>query len=194
MVSLIETIAGLAVPQTFIPLRLLTSARRAASWLCAHPMPTIALMAAAFGAIEHHQAHKWAGVARERGAAIAAIQNANASAIQQATVAKEAKDVFNTKLAADGDRTAADLRDRYRLAVMQLRAARDRVPRTDLPGHADAPASSDRPGESAGVSAKSEAGAGLIEPLVISQNDALTCADNIARLQAVRDWAVALAQ
>lgn len=193
--SLIETIARLAAPQIAIPLRLLAWARGAANWLSAHPLAAVALAAAAFGAVEHHQADKWARVAGQRGTALAAIQGTNARVIQQATAAKETKDAYNANLAAIGDRTAADLRNHYHAAVLQFAAAQDRARRADLPGNADASASSDGPGDSAGVPAGSEiAGAGLIEPLAISQEDALTCGDNTARLQAVHDWALALGE
>lgn len=191
-VGLIETVAGLAVPQAVLPLRLLTGAQGAATWLFAHPMTAIALLASTFGAIEHHEADKWAMLARQRASSIAAIQRANIHAVQQATAAKEAKDAENAKLAADGDRTAAALRDRYHVAVMQLAAAQDHDRAPDLPGDADATKGSERPGESAiihGESSTSEP----YRPLVISRDDALICADNTARLQAVHDWAVALA-
>ena len=191
--SLIETIAGLVVPQAAIPLRLLAGARGAANWLCAHPMTGVALLAAALGEVEHHEADKWAALARQRGTALAEIQTANSRAVQQATTAKETKDAYNANLAANGDRDAADLRDRYHAAVVQLAAAQDRARRADLPGDADAAASGDRPGDSAGVPAGAEAaGTALIAPLAISQDDALTCGDNTARLQAVHDWAAAL--
>ena len=193
--SIIGTIIGLAAPQAAVPLRLLSWARGSAAWLLAHPMTAVALLASAFGAVEHHEAAKWAGLARQRATAIAAIESANASAIQQAAAAKETEDAYNDKLAAAGDRTAADLRDRYHAAILQLASAQDRARRPDLPSHAEAAACSDRPGESAGVFA----GAGTaevapVEPLSVSRDDALTCADNTARLQAVHDWAVALGQ
>lgn len=191
--GLIETIAEIAVPQAALPLRLLSWARGAATWLSAHPMTAVALLAGAFGAVEHHEADKWAALARQRATAIAAIQRANTSAIQQATAAKEAKDAYNAKIAAQSDQSADDLRGRYHAAVLQLAAAQSRARGADLPGDADATAGSDRSGESAGVSA----GPGLGETassLAIGQDDALTCADNTARLQAVHDWAVALGQ
>jgi hypothetical protein len=192
-VGLVETIAGLAVPQAAWPLRLLTWARGAATWLFAHPMTGVALLAAVFGAVEHHEADKWAALARQRSATIAAIQSANAAATQQATAAKEAKDAYNAKLAAQSDQTAADLRGGYHAAVLQLAAAQDNARGTDLPGHADAPESSDGPGERAGVSVGIDSGE-PVDPVAISRDDALTCADNTARLQAVHDWAVALGQ
>ncbi|MDP9056402.1 MAG: hypothetical protein M3N34_03590 [Pseudomonadota bacterium] len=193
--SIINTILGLAIPQAAVPLRLLSWARGSAAWLLAHPMTAIALLAAVFGAVEHHEAAKWAVIARQRATAIAAIQSANASAIQQATAAKEVKDVYNSKLAVAADRTAADLRDRYHAAVMQLASAQDRARSADLPGHADAATRSDRPGESASIPAGANSSAiGAAQPLAVSRDDALTCADNTARLQAVHDWAVALGQ
>lgn len=201
--SLIETFAGIAVPQAAVPLRLLAWARASGNWLLVHPMATIALAAVAFGGLEHHEAQRWADLARQRGLALAAVQSANARAVQQATAAKDLRDAYNSKLAVDSDRTAADLRDRYHAAVVQLAAAQDRARRSDLPGHANAPASSDRPGESAGFPAGSNpAGESprdrhavvAINSLAISEHDALTCADNTARLQAVHDWAVALGE
>ncbi len=191
--GLIETIAGIAVPQAALPLRLLSWARGSAMWLFAHPMTAIALLVGVFGAVEHHEADKWAALARQRAGAIAAIRSANASAIQQATAAKDAKDAYNAKLAVQSDRSAADLRGRYHAAVLQLAAAQDTARRADLSGDADAPARGDGPGEGAGVSVGSSSN-GPVGPLAISQDDALTCADNTARLQAVHDWAVALGQ
>ncbi len=191
--GLIETIAGIAVPQVALPLRLLSGARGAGTWLFAHPMTAIALVAGVFGAVEHHEADKWAALARQRATAIAAIQRANASAVQQATIAKEAKDAHNAKLAVQSDQAAADLRGRYHAAVLQLAAAQDHARRADLPGNADTAAGSDGPGAGAGVSAGPDI-AEPANPLAISRDDALTCADNTARLQAVRDWAVALGQ
>ena len=189
--GLIETIAGIAVPQVGLPLRLLSWARGAATWFVGHPMTAIALLAAGFGAVEHRAADRWAALARQRATTIAAIQSANASAIQQAIAAKEAKDAYNAKLAAQSDHTAADLRGRYHAAVLQLSAAQDHARGADLPGNADAAARGDRSGEGADVPAGPDSGqpAGLI---AVSQDDALTCADNTARLQAVHDWAVAV--
>lgn len=195
--SLIETIADIAIPQAALPLRLLSGARGAATWLFAHPMTAVALLAATFGAVEHHQADKWAKLARQRAVTLAAIQTANASATLQATAAKEAKDAHNAKLAVQSDQTAADLRSRYDAAVMQLAAAQSRARGTDLPGDADTAARGDGPGEGSGVSAagSTEFGVGEpVNPLTIGRDDALTCADNTARLQAVHDWAVALGQ
>jgi hypothetical protein len=189
--GLIETVAELAVPQAALPLRLLSGARGAATWLFAHPMTAVALLAGVFGAVEHHEAHRWAALARQRATTIAAIQTANATAIQQATAAKEAKDAYNAQLAAQSDHTAADLRTRYHAAVLQLAAAQSHARSADLPGNADAAQGRDGPGEGAGVPAGSAAGE-LANPLAISSDDALTCADNTARLQAVQAWAVAL--
>jgi hypothetical protein len=191
--GLIETVAEMAVPQVGLPLRLLSGVRGAATWLVAHPMTAIALVAGVFGAVEHHEAAKWAALARQRATTLAAIQAANASAIQQATAAKEAKDAYNAKLAAQSDQTAADLRGRYHAAVLQLAAAQSRARGADLPGDASAAQGSDGPGQGAGVPVGAGAGEPA-DPLAISQDDALTCADNTARLQAVHDWAVGLGQ
>ena len=184
---MIETLAGIAVPQGAVPLRLFAWARGTATWLFAHPMAGIAALAAVFGAVEHHEADKWAGVARQRAATIASITSANSQAIQQATTAKEEQDAKNAKLAADGDRAAADLRGRYHAAVLQLAAAQGRARSADLPGRAASAQSRDRSGEGALVPAGPAA-------LAISQDDALICADNTARLQAVHDWATALGE
>lgn len=193
--SLIETIAGLAVPEAAVPLRLLSGARKGTSWVVTHPMTAIALLAGVFGAIEQRDAARWAAIAGQRSTALAAMRNANARATQQATAAKEEKDAFNAKLAAASDQTAADLRNNYHAAVLQLAAAQDRARSTDLPGHADPAPGSDRPSESAGVPVGAGvAEIGLADPLTVSRDDAMTCADNTARLQAVHDWAVALGQ
>jgi hypothetical protein len=192
--SIFETVVGLAAPQAAIPLRLISWARGSATWLLAHPMTAVALLAAVFGAVEHHEAARWAGVARQRATAIAAIQSANASAVQQATAAKEVKDAYNAKMAVAADRAAAELRNRYRAAVLQLANAQGRSRRSDLPGHADTAASSDRPGEGAGVPTGAESVEIAGAPLAVSRDDVLTCADNTARLQAVHDWAITLGQ
>ena len=194
--SLIETIAAVAMPQAALPLRLLAGARSAMIWLFAHPMTAIALLAGIFGAVEHHEADTWAAVARQRAAAIAAIQTANANAMQQAITAKEAKDAYDAKLAVQSDQTAADPRGRYHAAVLQLAAAQDNARRADLSGDADAAARRDGPGQVTGVSAEPGSAPfaldGSADPLTIGRDDALTCANNTARLQAVHDWAVAL--
>jgi len=192
--SIFETVVGLAVPQAAIPVRLMSWARGSATWLLAHPMTAVALLAAVFGAVEHHEAARWAGLARQRASAIAAIQSANASAIQQATAAKEVKDAHNAKIAVAADRAAADLRDRYHAAVLQLASAQGRSRQSHLPGHADTAASGDRPGEGAGIPAGADFAEVAREPLAVSRDDALTCADNTARLQAVHDWAITLGQ
>lgn len=198
MMSLIETIASIAMPQAAVPLRLLSGARGAGKWLFAHPMAGVALLAGVFGAVEHHEANKWAAVARQHAAEIAAIRIANATAIQQATAAKDAKDAYNAQLAVRSDQSAAGLRSRYHAAVLQLAAAQDRARRADLSGHAETAAGSDGPGDRADVSVGGEPAsidaAEPASPLAISRDDALTCADNTARLQAVHDWAQALGQ
>ena len=185
--GLIETVAEVALPQIALPLRLMSWVRRGGTWLLAHPMTVLAALAAVFGAVEYHEASKWAVLARQRAATITTIQQANARAIQQATAAKETKDAENAELAANSDRTAADLRDRYHSAVLQLAASQDRGRSTDLPSGAEAPARSDRSSEGALVPARS-GNTELALPLAISRDDALTCADNTARLQAVHDW------
>ena len=147
------------------------------------PLVALCLVLAALLAVEHHNARKWAVVAKRDETALSAVKTAQALATKQATQAKELKDAQNAKLAVASDQAAADLRGRYHAAVMQLADAQRAARRADLPGHANPAQSSDGPGKGAFI---------LADPLEISVPDALTCADNTARLQAVHDWALGL--
>lgn len=179
--SLIETAIGIAVPGAGVPLKIWDWCKSSATYLLAHPMTAVALLCATFGAVEHHEAGKWARVAQQRGAALVAFKTANDQAIKSATQAKETKDAENARLATVADKTASDLSGRYDAVVMRLARAQYSARRANLSGNANAAESSDGPGEGA-----------IVPDLTVSGDDALTCADNTARLQAVHDWAVAL--
>ena len=192
--GLIELATDIAVPEAAVPLQLLGKLRGTGNWLCAHPMVAIAVFASAFGIFEHHEAAKWGSLARQRGAAITAIQSTNAQAIQQATQAKEIKDASNAKLAADSDKAAADLRTRYRAAIVQLAAAQNHNRAANLPVDADTAPGGNGPGVSSSLSGDDLPTTPDPASLAISQEDAVTCADNTARLQAVQQWAVGLSK
>jgi hypothetical protein len=183
--DLLKVAAALALPEAGLPLRILAWAKGAFTYLFAHPMTGAALIAVLFGAVEHHEADKWATVAAQRGAAITAIKAASVEATKHAQAAKDAKDAQNATLAADADQVAVDLRNRYHAAVLQLAANQGRARSADLPGNAEAAQSGNRLGGSAGLPGAT---------LNISQDDALICGDNTARLQAVREWAAAIGE
>ena len=170
-VGILSSLLALALPEGEPVVALRSGAR----WLFAHPMSAAALLAAVFGAVEHHEANRWANTAATRSATIGAMRVASMTATRNAQAEKELRDAQNRKLAADGDHAAAALRARYDAAVLRLADAQRSTGGADLPLASTPATRGDRPGESAGLS--------------VSRDDALICADNTARLQAVHDWA-----
>lgn len=108
------------------------------------------------------------------------IRDQMAAAILEATRLKQQKEALNAKLNEKADKDAGDLRVVYRDRVLRQAAANPScTAQADLPG-GDIPSGADI----------SSPGAGLF----ISTGDALICADNTARLQAAREWAVGMEQ
>lgn len=114
---------------------------------------------------------------------MARYQMAQDVAERVATENKLRKETADETARQTADADLDVLRARYRAAIGQLRrqaAPLERAPGTaDLPGTGQAAQGTDGPGAGAGVSR-----------LAISADDALICADNTARLQVARDWAL----
>ena len=81
------------------------------------------------------------------------------------------------------DLAADDLGKQYRAAVLRYQAAQRAAGGADLPQPTQGAASGDGPGGPAVIPQGS---------ILIPQDDALICADNTARLEAVRGWALGL--
>lgn len=97
-----------------------------------------------------------------------------------AKIKKEAEDAKKTDAA---DARYADLSSQYHAAVLRYQASQRAASGTDLSQSSEATASGDGPGGPSLVPQGS---------ILIPQVDALICADNTARLEAVREWALGL--
>jgi len=110
-------------------------------------------------------------------------EKVQAQAAVDAYAAKIRKETEDAKKAEAADARADDLAARYRALSLQYASAQRAAGKADLPQSAKAPPSSDGPGGLTIVPVGS---------ILITQADALICADNTARLEAVREWATAL--
>ena len=110
-------------------------------------------------------------------------KRAQMEATANAFAAKIKKEAEDAKKADAADARYADLSGQYRAAVLRYQAAQRAAGKADLPQSPEGPASSDGPGGFAVVPTGS---------ILIPQSDALICADNTARLEAVRDWALGI--
>ncbi len=111
-----------------------------------------------------------------------AFRRAQRVAQDLAEAAKARKDAENEAARQQADARYDDLGSRYRALVLRKAAADRRAAGgADLPGADEAAESPDGPGESAGVP---------IGTFVITESDALICADNSARLEVARQWAI----
>ena len=110
-------------------------------------------------------------------------RRAQAEAEVNALAAKIKKEAEDAKKADAADARFADLSQQYRAAVLRYQAAQRAAGSADLPQPTQGAASGDGPGGPAVI----PQGA-----ILIPQADALVCADNTARLEAVRDWALGL--
>jgi len=110
-------------------------------------------------------------------------KRAQMEATANAFSAKIKKEAEDAKKADAADARYADLSQQYRAAVLRYQAAQREAGKADLPQSPESPASGDRPG-----------GPSLIPQgsILIPQADALICATNTARLEAVREWALSL--
>ena len=112
---------------------------------------------------------------------IANYRQAQADATAKALAAKIETEKRHEAEREKADARAADLGQQYRAAVLRFQAAQRAASGTNLPKPAETAESSNGPGEYPQLS-----------QILIPQDDALICADNTARLEAVRDWALSL--
>ncbi|KKW92702.1 hypothetical protein [Sphingobium chungbukense] len=110
-------------------------------------------------------------------------RRAQAEATANAIADARKKEAEDAKKADAADARYADLSQQYRAAVLRYGAAQSAARQTDLPVPSASPASSDRPGGPTIVPQGS---------ILIPQEDALICANNTARLEAVREWTLTL--
>lgn len=120
-----------------------------------------------------------AGRAADRAAYVAAQETARSNAL--AAAAK--KDAENAKKADNADARYADLSVQYRAISLRYAAAQSVAGRTNLPAAPKGTESANGPGGLAVVPSGN---------ILIPQADALICADNTARLEAAREWALSL--
>jgi hypothetical protein len=138
-------------------------------------------------AIQSWRLDDWRDQARTEAAAhaltIGHYRQAQDAAANLATEAKQKKESADETARQASDADYDVLRARYWAAIDKLRrqaaSARPAPGQPDLPGTSQATEGVDRSGNGAGIS--------------ISEADALICADNTARLQAARDWALKVA-
>lgn len=112
-------------------------------------------------------------------------RRAQAEATANALADARKKEAEDAKKADAADARYADLSQQYRAAVLRYQAAQGAARQADLPSAPESPASSDGPGGPSLVPQGS---------ILIPQEDALICATNTARLEAVRGWALNLHQ
>jgi hypothetical protein len=110
-------------------------------------------------------------------------QRAQAEATANALSEKMKKEAEYAAKADESDARYADLSGQYRAAVLRYQAAQRASRGTDLPRATDATQGFDSPGGGAVIPAGD---------ILIPQADALICAENTARLQSARDWALSL--
>jgi hypothetical protein len=151
--------------------------------------PALAALLIATLAWQHHRLKAVHGqLAAERAAHALTIdryRQAQDVAARIATKAKQDKEAANDIARHQADADLEPLRARYRAAVDKLRRQAPPAGRAtsqpDLPGSSQAAQGIDGPGASAGVPFGS---------MIVTHDDALICADNTARLQIARDWAL----
>lgn len=107
---------------------------------------------------------------------------AQAQATANAIAAKAEKEKDYAKKADDADARYADLRAHYD-SVLRAKAAQSATGRANLPKPAEAAKIVDGPSAIAILPSGS---------ILIPEADAFICADTTARLQAARDWALAI--
>lgn len=108
-------------------------------------------------------------------------QRAQAEATANALSDKMKKESEYAAKADEADARYADLSGQYRAAVLRYQAAQRSANGTDLPRTAEAAQDADGSGESAVIP---------FGDILIPQGDALICAENTARLEAARHWAL----
>jgi len=118
-----------------------------------------------------------------RAADRSSYEKAQAQTAVDAYSAKIKKEAEDAKKADAADVRYADLSGQYRAAVLRYQASQREAGKADLPQSPKGSASSDGPGGLAIVPTGS---------ILIPQADALICAENTARLEAVREWALGI--
>ena len=115
------------------------------------------------------------------------FRRAQQAALDIANAAKARKEAEYDAARREADARYDDLGGKYRALVLRKAAADRRAAGgAGLPGTAPAAQGADRAGENPGV----PAGGAAIATFVISDADALICAENTARLEAARAWAI----
>lgn len=110
-------------------------------------------------------------------------QRAQMEATAKAYAAKIKKEAEYEAEREKADLAAADLGKQYRAIVMRYAAAQGEARRSDMPVPSETATRGDR---SSGIAQLP------VGQLIIPQADALICADNTARLESVREWALTL--
>ncbi|WP_313326078.1 hypothetical protein [Sphingobium yanoikuyae] len=112
-------------------------------------------------------------------------QRAQAEATANALSDKMRKEAEYAAKADEADARYADLSGQYRAAVLRYQAAQRAASKPDLPGTSKAAQGGDGPGGGAIIPAGD---------ILIPQADALICAENTARLEAARAWALSIGE
>ncbi len=112
-------------------------------------------------------------------------QWAQAEATAAALSAKMKKEAEYAAKADEADARYADLSGQYRAAVLRYQAVQRAAGGIDLPGGAEPAERADGPSEGAIIP---------VGEILIPQGDALICAENTARLEAARAWALSIGE
>jgi len=142
------------LPRLFDALDWLKFATR---YLVAHPMAAVALLLAIVAGVKHHEAGKWATVAKQRGDAIHAAQDASKAELaranaEHAAALKKQKDDDDATDRRVADAGAADAA-RLGAYIVRLRASlhQDHGSAVSAPGQADLASDGNGPGSPAVV-------------------------------------------
>ena len=112
-------------------------------------------------------------------------QRAQAKATANALSDKMRKEAEYAAKAEEADARYDDLSRQYRAAVLRYQAAQRAAGGTDLPGGAESAERADGPSQVAVIP---------VGEILIPQGDALICAENTARLEAARAWALSIGE
>lgn len=112
-------------------------------------------------------------------------QRAQAEATANALSDKMKKEVEYAAKADEADARYADLSRQYHAAVLRYQATQRAAGRSNLPRASETAQGGDGPGGGAVIPAGDT---------LIPQADALICAENTARLEAVRAWALSIGE
>lgn len=146
----------------------------------------LALLLAALGIQQLRVTGLQSSLSAERSGRLAdrkEYERAQLEATAKAFAAKIKKEAEYEAEREKADTAAADLGKQYRSAVLRYQAAQRAGSGANLPQPAEAAARPDGPDRSSVLP---------VGQLMIPQADALICADNTAKLEAARDWALSL--